>query len=655
MARTNKKAGVFIVLWLSGAVCAQPPSETAFFEDLPVVLSASRLPQSLANTPGAVTVFERELIRATGYRDIARLLRLVPGFAVPQSRGHAYHPSYHGLAAEYPNRMQVLIDGRSVYTPYFIGGVDWAGLPVTIDEIERIEVLRGSNSATYGSNAFLGVVNIVTRHSAQDSGSSVRAAAGNTQIGDFGLQHAGQSGDLSYRLNAEYLSDTGFGNSIDDRHGATLTLRADYRLRRDEELTLLAGLHDGARGFGFAATPGNANGEREASFTTGFAHLRWRRQLGADSEVSLGYYHNRERAHEGWIATAPPFFPVIPLDFDRNSVRDNVDFQHIVAFAPRLRIVWGAEFRRDALESQRLFATTGEDSQTLGRLYGNGEWRALDALVVNAGAMLEKYSGRSAKLAPRLFANWRVAENHTLRAGGSRAYRAPSLFEEHGDMRFTLGAILLQQNFTPPGSLKPERIDARELGYLGRFPAWHGTLDVRVYRERIVDFISDRGVASPLVPPPLFTPLTAMTFNSPTPIRSRGVEAHLRLRPFESTDLLAGYARTRLSGAPGTLDRSAPRSSGSLTWIQRYPGRVSSTVTVYHSGSYHWGGGARPTPAYTAYDARLAFQATVFGSPAEFALVLLNQGRAHEELTWGDAQERTIVARQAYVTARLEF
>jgi len=645
----------FLGCLASGFVCAQQPSESAFFEELPVVLSASRLPQSLANTPGAVTVLDRELIRATGYRDIARLLRLVPGFTVPQSRGHAYHPSYRGLAADYPNRMQVLIDGRSVYTPYFIGGVDWAGLALTIDEIERIEVLRGSNSATYGSNAFLGVVNIVTRHSAQGRGGSVRAAAGNTEIRDFGFHHAGRRGDLSYRVSGEYLSDTGFRDSIDDRRGATVTFRADYRLRGDEELTLAAGLHEGSRGFGFLGTVGNANGEREASYTTGFAQLRWRRQLGAGSELSIGYYHNRERTHEAWNATAPPFFPVIPVDFDRNSVRDNLDLQHIIGLSPALRIVWGAELRRDALESKRLFATTGEDSQSVARLYGNAEWRALDSLVLNAGAMLEKYSGRSARLAPRLFANWHVAENHTLRAGGSRAYRAPSFFEEHGDMRFSVGGILLQQNFTPPGSLRPERIDAREVGYLGRFPAWHGTLDVRIYRDRIHDFIADRGVPSPLVPPPLLTPATAMTFNSPNAIRSRGAEAELRVRPFASTDLLLGLARMHLSGAPGTLDRSAPRNSGFLAWIQRYPGRFASTLIVYRSGGYQWGGGARPTPSYTAYDARVSYRTAAFGRPAEFAFVLANQGRAHEELTWSDAQGPTLVTRQAYVTARLGF
>ncbi|HLE66337.1 MAG TPA: TonB-dependent receptor [Burkholderiales bacterium] len=647
-------SGVCIILTGSAAFGQQAP-ETTFLEELPVVLSASRLPQSLADTPGAVTVIDRDLIRATGYRDIPRLLRLVPGFTVAQSRGHAVHASYHGLAAEFPNRMQVLIDGRSVYSPYFVGGTNWASLPITIDEIERIEVLRGSNSATYGSNAFLGVVNIVTRHSAQDRGSELSAARGSAQIADVGFKHGGQAGDLSFRVNAEYRYDQGFENLNDSWKGETLTFRGDYRLRANEELTLLAGVHRSARGYGFPGNPANNNGEREIAEETGFANVRWRRMLGIDSEISAGYYRNVERGRDEWNVLLPPFFPVVPVDFNRYSIRDNADFQHNFSVSPRLRVVWGGEARTDRLESTRLFFVNREESQSLLRLYGNGEWRALEPLVVNGGAMLERYSGKQAKLAPRLFANWHVAENHTLRAGWSRAFRAPSLFEERGDLRFlSSGGILLQHRFTPAGSLRPERIDAVELGYLGRIPQWHGIVDVRWYRERIVDFIADHGVASTLVPPPLLPPTFKFVNESGT-AWSRGFEAHVRVRPWSDTDLLLGFAQMRIEGLSKDLDRSVPRHSGALTWIQRYPGGFGSTLTMYRVGAYKWGGGAAPVPGHTSYDLRASYKTDFAGRPAEVALVLLNYGPPHDEVTFGDAVTPTIASRQAFLTVRLGF
>lgn len=639
---------------VGGAVIAQDAPEKAFLEELPVVLSASRLPQSLADTPGAVTVIDRELIRATGYRDIPRLLRLVPGFTVAQWRGHATLASYHGLASEFPNRMQVLVDGRSVYTPHFVGGVDWASLPITIDEIERIEVLRGSNSATYGSNAFLGVVNIVTRHSTQDQGSELSAARGAAQIGDLGFRHGGQAGDLSYRVNAQYRYDQGFDNLNDRWKGETLTFRGDYRLRPDEELTLTAGVHRGAAGYGFPGNPANTNGERDLVASTGFAHLRWRRQLGIGSEISAGYYRNVERARDEWTVHLPPFFPDVPVDFNRHSIRDNADFQHIVAASPRLRVVWGGEMRRDQLESARLFFVSQTESHRLLRLYANAEWRPLDWLIVNGGAMIEKYADKKAELAPRLFANWHVNDNHTVRAGWSRAFRAPSLLEERGDVRFFSGGILLQHRFTPSGALRPERIDATELGYLGRIASWNGTVDVRLYRERIVDFLMDHGVPSPLAPAPLLPP-TFKFGNEPVTAWSRGFEAHVRIRPWSATDLLLGYAQMRIEGLTKDLERSVPRHSGAFTWLQRYPGGFGSTLTMYRVGAYKWGGGAAAVPGYTSYDLRLSYKTAISSRPAEFALVLLNYGPPHDEATFGDAVTPTILSRQAFLTFRLGF
>ncbi len=646
-------AGVLVALH-GDRVPAQSAPESAFLEELPVVLSASRLPQSLADTPGAVTVLDRELIRATGYRDIARLLRLVPGFTVAQSRGHAVHPSYHGLAGAYPNRMQVLIDGRSVYTPYFIGGVDWPSLPITIDEIERIEVLRGSNSATYGSNAFLGVVNIVTRHSAQDQGTEAWTALGNAQIRDLGFKHGGQAGQLGFRINAQYSYDEGFRNMYDTWKGHTVTIRGDYRLAPDQELTLTAGIHGGTRGYGVSGDPTNTNGERDLETSTGFAHVRWRRQLGLGSELSAGYYRNVERAREEWTVHLPPLFPNVPVDYNRYSIRDNADFQHIVTASPSLRLVWGGEIRRDFVDSARFFSTTQKESQRLLRFYGNLEWRPLDRVTLNGGAMLEKYAGKKSELAPRLFANWHVHELHTLRAGWSRAFRAPSLAEERADVRFFSSGFLLQHRFTPPGSLRPERVDATELGYLGRIPQWNGTIDARLYRERIVDFIADHAVASALVPPPLLPP-TFQFGNEPVTGRSRGLEMHARVRPWSETDLLLGYAQMRIEGLSKDLDRSVPRHSTSLTWLQRYPGGFSTTLTMYRVGAFKWGSGAVPASRYTAYDLRGAYRTSVSGKPAEIALVLLNYGPPHDEATFGVVTTPAILDRQAFLTVRLGF
>lgn len=142
---------------------AQAADEDIFFNELPVVATVSRLPQRLADAPTSVTVIDRETLRAMPIRDLNDILRLVPGFQTYPNTTETGRVVYHGLTdEEFSPRLQVLVDGRSMYSPAFRGGVNWALIPVALEDIERIEVVRGTNAVSYGSNAFLGVVNIVT-------------------------------------------------------------------------------------------------------------------------------------------------------------------------------------------------------------------------------------------------------------------------------------------------------------------------------------------------------------------------------------------------------------------------------------------------------------------------------------------------------------
>ena len=133
-------------------------SERDFLGEVPVVLSVSRLAQPLDEAPGAVTILDRQFIRMSGARDVSDLLRMVPGFQTTTSfETDAPLASYHGRSDDWANRIQVLVDGRSVYSGHLQGSAGLGLQTLALDDIARIEVLRGSNSATYGARAFLGL------------------------------------------------------------------------------------------------------------------------------------------------------------------------------------------------------------------------------------------------------------------------------------------------------------------------------------------------------------------------------------------------------------------------------------------------------------------------------------------------------------------
>ena len=194
----------------------QSAEEDIFFSDLPVVASVTRLPQPLSEAPGAVTVIDRDMIRAPGARNFADLLRLVPGFQVTPPNQEGAVVAYHGLSnEEYTPRVQVLIDGRSQYSPLFKSGVNWNLLPVVLENIDRIEVMRGSNTVSYGSNAYLGVVNIITLDASQTQGWMISANHGNASIRDETLRWGGKAANADIRMTYRQLSDDGFRKMYD--------------------------------------------------------------------------------------------------------------------------------------------------------------------------------------------------------------------------------------------------------------------------------------------------------------------------------------------------------------------------------------------------------------------------------------------------------
>ena len=181
----------FLYLFSSAPLFA---ADDELFFEMPVVLSANRLEQPISDAAVSMSVIDRKTIEASGARTIPEVLRLIPGMQVGFSGNEfgdepKYVVTYHGHSDQYSRQMQVLIDGRSIYEP-LLGGILWKSVPVNIDDIERIEVSRGPNPATYGSNSFMAAINIITRTAAEDQGSYVRTNVGNHDIADLTYRYS---------------------------------------------------------------------------------------------------------------------------------------------------------------------------------------------------------------------------------------------------------------------------------------------------------------------------------------------------------------------------------------------------------------------------------------------------------------------------------
>ena len=632
-------------------------SETEFFDNLPQVASVTRLAQVQSETPAAVTVIDNEMIRASGARDLADLFRLVPGFQVATPRGQQSTVTYHGLGDEYSRRMQILVDGRSVYGALF-GHVIWSGLGFALEDIDRIEVIRGPNSVTYGANAFLGAINIITRHAAQDRGTAFKAAGGNHDIRDALVRHGTgfKGGDI--RVTAGYRADDGLEGLPDDHQNKYANVRADLQPSVRDTLQLQVGISHTKKEEGFYDTPFAP--PVPTTINSNFEQIHWQRQLAGGDELSLQFYRIHRSVDFNYLTDpinlGPPFGTIqIPVSYDGIATRYDFELQHMLSQWANWRLVWGVGMRRDGVQSEPFLATTETIYSQASRLFSNAEWRATQNTIINAGAMLERTDFTGTDLSPRLALNHHLTANDTVRIVMSKAQRIPSFFEELGDQRFYYQGFLISQPQDSRGGLKPETMRSVELGYLGQRPAWKTTLDVRIYRDRITDLISEVGVPSAA----LFN-ATARSYRNEGEVVVQGVDMALTYRPGHSSRVILNYARMHASSnevginaASSQQQRldSVPDYSGSLLAMQRFPGAWYGSIGYYWVDNMLWLSSGDAVGPTKRLDLRIAHRLRFGDTRSEVALVVQNAAdRRYEEFSHDQ-----YFARRVFLTLGMDF
>lgn len=625
-------------------------TEKDFLSDLPVVLSVSRLPQRLDETPGAVTVLDRNMIRLSGARDVADLLLLVPGFQSSASfEADAPQASYHGGFSTYAGRIQVLIDGRSAYSPFLFGSVAPGLQTVAIADIERIEVLRGSNSAAYGARAFLGVVNIVTRDPVDTLGVKAGATAGENGVRDAQASFGWGQDSASFRLGVDRRGDDGLKGSNGHNRVSRVNFRADVRPVPGDEVQLRLGGLAIASGVGFAGNVDRPLHER--AFDSSFLQLDWRRNLGADADLALSYAHGDETFRDNFFFALPAPFNGITIDFGGRASSDTLSLQHTLRQSANLRFVWGGELRRESVTSKPLYNTDDPQQTQFTRLFGNLEWRAARDLVVNAGGLLERSSKSGESFAPRLMANWHAADGQTLRAGLSKAYRPPSTFESSSNVRYIASGVLFQIASLSRGTAQPESVVAREIGYLGEFPRQGLSVDVRLFHEQIGGIIR----RTPYALPPGTQLLQSAAGFAQTidyvnveDFSIRGLEYQLKWRPWAGAQLVFNQAWTNIDSRDGGAALAAPKLASTLMWTQKLHRGIDLSLIHHERGPMTLQGSSVQFPMRRT-DVRLALPLQFGKQRGDLALVVQNLGSAYQDFN-GSFQFQ----RRAFVTLQLD-
>lgn len=671
----NKKYIVVLFLACQAAYAADSSNEMDYYQELPVVLSASRLSQPLSEAPNAMTVIDRKMIVASGLRTIPDLFKLVPGMYVGYYKGSQPFVSYHGSPDQYARRMQVMIDGRSVYLPP-MSMVDWTALPVALDDIERIEVIRGPAAASHGANSTQGVISIITRDAGEMDGKRLSVTRGSKGVNDVSV-HFGRRGEtLDYRMTLAYTADNGFdnltappnnmttaqgfallNNSYDNNLSRLLNYRAVYHPNAIDRFDAQFGFNRKVKNVGWTDSP--ANPVHDLFATAGFVQLGWTRVFDNDSELKVNYYHIRHDQHETFLATLLPQFIAQSVKTDR----DEIEVQHTLPFSASNRLVYGAAYRQDRTGSQYSSlapiapAYASSLSTAEWRLFAHDEWRITPRLLLNSGGMLERDGFGNNRLSPRIALNFHAAPQHTLRTGISAAYRTPSLMERNYPA-LQPGELLVANATARSLGFKPERLISREIGYLGEFRDWNTTLDLRLFS----DLLENGGFMN-----------TRTTYANGISAEYRGLEATLKHSFDENSELTVNFARESASSngaamaaadfralrsaCPGNNDAMAcsiPRNSASALYSQRYSGGMSLSAAWYYQDAMQpFDRGVTDfQPIQRRMDARIAKTFNQGGGlKGDVSLVLQNLFDAK----YTDYVANNVFNRRGYVTLTLDW
>jgi iron complex outermembrane recepter protein len=521
------------------------------------VTTASKEPAEVWKTPAAVYVLTNEDIRRSGAMSIPEVLRLVPGVQVSRIDNDHWAVGIRGFADQFSKSMLVLVDGRSLYTPLF-AGVYWALQDgILLEDVERIEVIRGPGGTIWGANAVTGVINIITKSAKETRGAVASVGGGNIEQGIGGFRYgAGNGTNFDYRIYGKGFS-RGAGFHSDARGFDTWRLgqmgfRTDWDVRNTDHLTIQGDIYKGgvgeAVGFGSFTPPKQIVSDQAVAVSGGNLLARWRHDLREGSDIQIQAYYDRT------YALAPHY------EETRNTF--DVDFIHHLTLRGHQNFMWGLGARLSPSE----FVQTVPTLDFFPRGIANNVYSAFVqdeiAIVPNkfsltVGSKLEHNNYTGFEMQPSIRALWTITPRQTFWIAVTRAVRTPSRVEEDFHLTaFGLASPLIYVAIDGNQRLSSERLIGYEAGYRTLVtPQFY--VDIAVFHDDYDDLISIGAPAVTVDPTPTPPHLT-IRFPWANGLRGRsdGFEIAPDWKPARWWQMKATYSYLNLDleSKPGVVD-----------------------------------------------------------------------------------------------------
>ncbi|MBS4097424.1 MAG: TonB-dependent receptor [Sulfuricella sp.] len=620
------------------------------------VVSLGKKSQKLEDTAAAIHVITQEDIRRSGLTSLPELLRLAPGLQTARIDGSTWAVSSRGFNAKNSDNLLVMIDGRIIHTQTFTG-VYWDMQDVVLEDIERIEVVRGPGGALWGANAVTGVINIITKTAAATQGGLVSGGAGNFER-QGSVRYGGKLGETgNFRVYARDISQDAFPSAsgatgYDQRHLRSSGFRADWALPEGNSLTVQGDAFDGYSdhtGTQLSIVPPSSKPiNYPIEFQGGNLLTRWKQVRSAAEEWSVQFYYDTYQRRYYNLG-------------ERRTTLD-LDFQHRLPLGNDHDLLWGLGYRQmddrfdntaavsynPASRNDNVISAFIQDEMAL-----DGE-----ALHLIVGSKFEHNHYTGFEYQPNLRLRWKLDERQTAWAAVSRAVHTPSRTDEDG--RIVVAAIPGNNGVTSllrlqgnPGLLS-ETVYAYEAGYRIR-PNERVQADVAVFYDEHHDMMTIEPGTPFMEAGRLILP---QNFYNKANATTHGLEVSGTWKPADRWSFKAGYSwlKMRIRLDPDSKDTSVMPGAGESPQNQlqfqvfHTPfANLDLSASLYYVDSLP----AMSIPSYTRLDLRAAWRPRRDLEVSLTGRNLLDRG--HPEFVNSGGPRTTELPRSVFAAATWRF
>lgn len=578
------------------------------------VTSVSKREQKLSRTAAAIFVITQEDIQRSGATNIPDLLRMVPGLDVAQINANNWAVSARGFNSRVASGLLVLIDGRSLYSPDF-AGVFWQIQQLMLEDIERIEVIRGPGATLWGANAVCGVVNIITKKAQDTQGGLVSTRVGVQERGSVSVRYGASDRDrVNYRVYASYFNRGGFQNALgqearDDWYGTFGGFRSDWRLSRRDSLTIEGDAYNDSThmqtNLPVFAPPFTAMPLTTTTFHGGDVNSRWTRTYSPKSEISLRMYYDGFSRDD------------ILIDAFINTF--NVDFEQRLALGSRHDLVWGAGYRftDDSTAVGQAISLNPRAFQThLPWVFVQDEVALIRGHVwFTPGINFENapFTGYNVQPSGRIL--WSISPSHSLWTSAALVDRTAQRFERSlHDITAVFpaldGSLASVDLFGSPSAGDQDTLDF-QIGYRAQITNTF-TTDLATFYDHYSDLQTTEPGASFFSSTPVPHTVFPLYYANGMHGKGYGSEISISWKPVQPWKLSTGYSFLRLffqlnpgSQSPNSLLTAGdnPQHQFQIRSQLNLPHQAEFDTYIYHTGQL----ADQFVPANTRLDVRLGW------------------------------------------------